>query len=166
MAHYSSERKASILKKLLPPQNMSIPKLASEEGISTQTLYNWRNQAKQSGLPVPGKTKSSDDWSSDTKLAVVIETASLSESKLSEYCREKGLYPNQVKQWKRDCLSGFQRSDEQNKQIKQQAKAAQSEIKHLKKDLRRKEKALAETTALLVLRKKLHALLGDESEEG
>ena len=161
MAHYSPERKASILKKLLPPFNRTV---AREENISPQTLYNWRHQAKQSGLPVPGKTSSSDQWSADSKLAVVVETAALSESELSEYCREKGLYVEQIKRWKDHCLSGFQISHEQQKQAARQAQLDKSAIKDLKRDLRIKEKALAETTALLVLRKKLHALLGEDSE--
>ena len=164
MPHYSSERRESILKKLLPPHNMTVAAVSREEGISTQTLYNWRHQAKQSGLVVPGKTSSSEHWSAESKLAVIIEVATLSESELSQYCREKGLYVEQVKRWKHDCLAGFQVSTEQQKQAIRQAQLDKSEIKDLKRDLRFKEKALAETTALLVLRKKLHTLLGEDSE--
>nr|CAA6826455.1 MAG: FIG01064105: hypothetical protein [uncultured Thiotrichaceae bacterium] len=164
MANYSPERKASILKKLLPPHNLSVAAVSREEGVSTQTLYNWRHQLKQSGSPVPGKTSGSDHWSAESKLAVVIETAVLSESELSQYCREKGLHVEQVKRWKANCLSGFNISDAQQKQATRQAQLAQSEIKVLKHDLRIKEKALAETAALLVLRKKLHALWGEDSE--
>jgi hypothetical protein len=67
--------------------------------------------------------------------------------------------------WKKQCLGGFQSSDEQAQTEKKQATSDKAEIKYLKKDLRRKEKALAETAALLVLRKKLNALLGEEDEE-
>jgi len=164
MAHYSPERKAAVLKKLLPPFNMTVTSVAAEEGISPQTLYNWRHQAKQAGLPVPGNTSDSNQWSADAKLAVVIETSPLSESEFGQYCREKGLYVEQVKRWTQQCLSGFTHSDEQQKQAARQAQSDRSEIKSLKQDLRVKEKALAETTALLVLRKKLHALLGEDSE--
>ncbi|MFT7387550.1 MAG: transposase-like protein, partial [Candidatus Endobugula sp.] len=55
MSHYSSERKAAILNKLLPPLNMAVAEVAREAGVSAQTLYNWRSKAKESGLPVPGK---------------------------------------------------------------------------------------------------------------
>jgi transposase-like protein len=54
MALYSSERKAALLKKLLPPINMSVAELARQENISEVTLYNWRKQAKDGGAPVPG----------------------------------------------------------------------------------------------------------------
>ncbi len=165
MGRYSSERKTAILNKLLPPSNMTVVDVAKEEGVSEQTLYNWRTKVKESGLPVPGKTPTTDQWSANSKLAVVIETASMSESELSQYCREKGLYVEQVKDWKEQCLGGFQSSREREQAAKKQAKSDRAEIKYLKKDLRIKEKALAETAALLVLRKKLNALWGEEGEE-
>lgn len=165
MARYSEDQKHSILKKLLPPHSMTVAEVAREKNISVQTLYTWRNKAKEAGLPVPGKTTTSENWSAETKLSVVIETAALSESELSQYCRKKGLYPEQVRSWKQDCLHGFQSSDAQNKATRQQTKSDKAEIKTLKKDLRIKEKALAETAALLVLRKKLNALWGEDDEE-
>ncbi|MEH6617534.1 MAG: transposase, partial [Porticoccus sp.] len=82
MAHYSNERKEAILNKLLPPQNMTVAEVARQEAVAEQTLYNWRKQARLEGRPVPGCNKSSDDWSSEAKLAVVIETAVLSEVEL------------------------------------------------------------------------------------
>ena len=57
MPSYSMERKASVLKKLLPPHNLSVSKMAELEGISEATLYNWRIKAKQQGAPVPGSRK-------------------------------------------------------------------------------------------------------------
>ena len=120
---------------------------------------------REQGQPVPGNKSKPEQWSHDTKFAVVVETATLSESELGEYCREKGLYPEQVNQWKQQCLQGFQSDKEQTKTIKQQARNDKAEIKALKKDLRFKEKALAETAALLVLRKKLRAFYGEEPEE-
>jgi transposase-like protein len=150
---------------LLPPNNKSVTSVATEESVSEQTLYNWRKQAKEKGQPVPGKKTSSDQWSHETKFAVVVETAALSESELGEYCRSKGLFTEQVKQWKLQCLQGFQSNEQQAKELKQQTKEDKAEIKFLKKDLRFKEKALAETAALLVLRKKLKAFYGEEPED-
>lgn len=164
MTRYSEERKEAVLSKMLPPHNMTIAAISKEEGISTKTLYTWRDKAKQAGKPVPGKA-TPDNWSAETKLAVVIETTTMSGSQLNQYCREKGLFKEQVKQWKQDCLSGFQSSEAQKKDAKKQAKHDKAQIKSLKKDLRIKEKALAEATALLVLRKKLNALWEDESGE-
>ena len=165
MASYSSERKDSILKKLLPPQSMSVAEVARQESISVKTLYHWRDQAKKLGLPVPGKTSYTEDWSAETKLAVIVETAALSESELSQYCREKGLYPEQLKRWREGCLAGFQTSKTQDKEARKQARIDKDQIKSLKKDLRIKEKALAEAAALLILRKKLKAFWGEDDEE-
>lgn len=160
MYSYSIERKEAVLKKFLPPLSMTVSAVSKEEGICEQTLYNWRKQLRESGKPVPGKSSSSDHWSAEAKFAVVVETASLSETELSQYCREKGLYPEQVKEWKQECLSGFQSKAAQEKAVRRQAKADKAEIKSLKRELRHKEKALAETAALLVLRKKAAALFG------
>ena len=165
MPRYSDERKAAVLKKLLPPHNQSVAEVAQREGICEATLYNWRNQAKQQGVPVPGSGKTSDNWSAEAKFAVVVETAAMSESELSEYCRQKGLYPEQVNAWKAACIQGQLSEIERRKQDREQAKQDKKRIKALERELNRKEKALAETAALLVLRKKLNALWGEKEDD-
>ena len=135
------------------------------EGISEATLYNWRSQAKEQGVPVPGSGKTSDNWSAEAKFAVVLETATMSESELSEYCRTKGLYPEQVKAWKQACIQGQLNESERKKQEREQAKEDKKKIRALEQELKRKEKALAETAALLVLRKKYNALWGEKEDD-
>ncbi|WP_437180630.1 IS3 family transposase [Microbulbifer thermotolerans] len=161
MPRYSTERKAAVLKKLLPPENRSIPEVAAEEGISEGTLYNWRQQARERGIPVPGSGKQSEDWSAEAKFAVVVETASLSEAELSAYCRSKGLYPEQVRAWKEAFIQGALSDAERRKRHQEETRKTKRRIKELEKELRRKDKALAETAALLALRKKLDALWGE-----
>ena len=144
---------------------MSVKEVSEEEGISTATLYHCRQQLRRSGAAVPNSNTSSEQWSAQTKLAIVAETYSMTESELSQYCREKGLFPEQIQSWRSECMQGFKSSKEQEAEAKKQAKADKLEIKELKKDLRLKEKALAETAALLVLRKKLRAFYGEEPED-
>lgn len=96
---YSPERKAAILKKLLPPLNMSVAEVSRHENISGVTLYTWRKQLLKKGVVV-SDSQSPDQWSAEAKLAVVAETLSFSEVELSEYCRKKSLFPEQVKAWK------------------------------------------------------------------
>jgi len=165
MPSYAPERKEALLRKLLPPHNLSVAELARQEGMSEQTLYNWRKQAKAGGAAVPGDQKLTDNWSAEAKLAVVIETAALSEIELNEYCRGKGLFPQQVKAWKAACLTGQHSAKAQNQADREQAKADKKRIRQLERELNRKEKALAEAAALLVLRKKLNAYWGDDSED-
>ncbi len=165
MPKYSPERKASVLKKLLPPNNQTIPAVSKMEGISEATLYNWKKQAKQQGVAVPGNQKNSEQWSAESKFAIVVETASMNENELSEYCRSKGLYPEQIKQWRQYCIQGQLSERQRSKQEQKQAKQDKKEIKALKRELHRKEKALAETTALLVLRKKFNALWEENEDD-
>lgn len=159
MKRISSERKVSVLAKLLPPYNMTVAAVAQMEGISEATLYNWRNQAKAEGKPVPGADKNSEQWPAEARLAVIVETATLSEAEIAEYCRKKGLYPAQITQWKQAFL---QVSSSNDKTI---LKHVQKENKQLKKELQRKEKALAEAAAILVLRKKLKDYYGETDED-
>ena len=165
MKYYSPERKESVLKKLLPPYNLTVTEVSEQEGISTGALYNWRKQARINGKPVPGPSKISENWSGEAKFAVVVETATMSEAELSQYGREKGIYPEQVKAWKQDCIEGASSSLERRRQEQKQSRVDKKRVKQLEKELRRKEKALAEAAALLVLRKKLKAFYEEESED-
>ena len=165
MNGYSPERKEALLKRLLPPYNLTVTEVSKEEGISKATLYHWRKQARLGGVPVPSPSKLSESWSGEAKFAVVLETATISEAELSQYCREKGLYPEQVKSWKQDCVEGASSGVERQRQEQKQSKADRKHIRQLEKELRRKEKALAEAAALLVLRKKLKAFYGEEIED-
>lgn len=165
MTRYFDERKAALLKKLLPPVNMSVAELARQEGISEVTLYNWSKQAKTGGAPVPGNNKLPDEWPAEAKFAAVLETATLSEVELSEYCRSKGLYPEQIQAWRAACVQGQQSARAQQQADKAQAKADKKRIRELERELRRKDKALAEAAALLILQKKLDAYWSNVDEE-
>lgn len=165
MPVYSSERKAAVMRKLLPPENRSVASVSREEGITEQTLYNWVKEVKRHGVAVPGsRKKTSEDWSGEAKLSVVIETSGFNEAERNEYCRRKGLYPEQIEQWRQACIEGAGES-ERNKSAERTAlKNTQMEVKKLQKELRRKDKALAESAALLILQKKFQALWEDEDQ--
>jgi transposase len=163
MSQYSEEFKAGIIAKMLPPHNVSVPLLSQETGIPKDTLYTWRVKHRkangQSGpQPLPPAGLSSEE-----KFAVVLETASLNELELSEYCRRKGLYPAQLSAWRNTCLQANAAAPAKadREKLSQQAKT----IKQLEVELRRKEKALAEAAALLVLEKKIQALWGAPEDE-
>ena len=142
---HSSQFKEAILNKL-NQSGLSVRKFAQQEAINLSTLYSWQKQFNVSGLIV-SKIRSPDKWSSEEKFAVVMETSSLSEVELSEYCRVKGLYPEQIKAWKQCCIAG--NTTKPSKRVKQtpEQKADKKRIKSLERELRRKEKALAEATA-------------------
>ena len=154
-----------MLAKLLPPHNRSVPNVAKEEGISEASLYNWRTEVRLSGKPVPNHEENSYYWSAEAKFAVVLETATMNEVEINQYCREKGLYAEQVAHWREASINGVAREALDKKQHKSELKHRDKKIKQLERELRYKEKALAETAALLALRKKLTALWGNEEED-
>jgi transposase-like protein len=164
MKSYSPERKAAILKKLLPPLNMSIAELSRQENISHVTLYAWRKQMRERGHVVPGSQLSPEQWSAEAKVAVVAETLTLSEVELSEYCRKRGLFPDQVKAWKETCLEGHRAKILRSPAVREETRQDKKRIRSLEKELHRKERALAEAAALLILRKKLNAFWDEKSD--
>lgn len=106
---------------------------------------------------MPGNNTLSDEWPAAAKFAAVLETATLSEIELSEYCRSKGLYPEQIQAWREACIQGQLSVRAQHQAEKAQTKADKKRIRELERELRRKDKALAEAAALLILQKKLDA---------
>lgn len=165
MHHYSPERKEAILQKMAPPHSLTVAELANQEGISTATLYNWRKAARERGTVLPSKSAIPDKWSSEEKFRTVLETAPMTQAELSEYCRKRGLYSEQIEAWKVACLGANAESDEQAKQHRKAAAAERKRIKKLEYELRRKEKALAEMAALLTLSKKAEAIWGTKDED-
>jgi transposase-like protein len=162
---YPSERKEAVLRKMMPPHNRSIKKLSEEEGISEATLFNWRKEAREKGLLLPDGASGPEGWSARDKFAAVLETAAFNEAELAEYCRKKGLYPEQLMQWRRACESANDWDRDNNRRLNTEKKADRQRIRQLERELRRKEKALAEAAALLVLQKKAQAIWGDPEDE-
>ena len=160
--HYSTRFKEAILKKL-SQSNLPVSQFARQEGINLSTLYSWQKQFKTTGFSV-SKVIPPDKWSAEEKFSIVLETAILSEVEVSEYCRSKGLYPEQIKAWKRACIAANSTGVSQQKKTTPESKADKKRIKQLEKELNRKEKALAETAALLVLRKKFNAYCGEDED--
>ena len=151
---------------MMPPLNRSVPELVEATGITDATLYTWRKQARAAGAVVPGDGKQADQWSSQDKFRVVLESAGLNEAELAEYCRRKGLYVEQIKAWRQACEhANVPAKPTKTRRERDEEKAAKKRIKQLERELRRKEAALAETAALLVLRKKAKALWGTDEDE-
>ena len=159
--NYSPEYKEAMLRRMLPPNNESIKKIAKEEGLSEQTLRNWRDKARKEGYAAPGKDSTPDDWNTQDKFLIVVETASLNETELAEYARKKGLYVEQIKAWKDACMNANGGIAKEAARLNRELKDSQKERIKLEKELQRKEKALAEAAALLVLSKKANAIWGD-----
>ena len=99
-------------------------------------------------MPEPDRT--SESWSAQTKFAVVVETAALNEAQLAEYCRSKGLYPEQVKAWRETAIASQDEARQASAQEQHQAKGYRKQIKQLEREITGKNSALAEAAALLI----------------
>lgn len=101
---YPKERKDAALKKLLPPDARPVSEVEKEEGISAATLFKWRNEARAAGKLAPSASSTgAASWTSSDKFAAVVETAAMNESEVSEYCRSRGVYPEELTAWRGAC---------------------------------------------------------------
>ncbi|MBO0602442.1 transposase [Sporosarcina sp. E16_3] len=162
---YTQEMKDAVLVRMMPPNNESVKSISDDLGISAQSLYKWRNKARIDGNATPGNGQTSERWSSEDKFLVVLETYAMNQADLAEYCRKKGLYKEQIDAWRSVCLSANTGEINQTKRLSQELKEEKKRTSEIEKDLRKKEKALAEAAALLLLRKKAGAIWGDLEDE-
>jgi transposase-like protein len=164
---YPQSFKESMVQRLTGPDRISAAALAEEVGVAQSSLSRWLREARTLGRMKnektdPNKAKSTREWTEEEKLRIVAKAMELSDEKLGAFLRREGLHESQLKQW-RETLVAALRERGRSKASKRE-KAAAKRIKKLERELRRKDKALAEVTALLALKKKLDALLGDEDE--
>lgn len=170
MSQYAAERRESVVRRLLKPAGISIAELSRETGVSAWTLYNWRKQAIEKGETVTGGSKHRGPAAAGAKrsaaqmLSIVVESAAFNEAELAEYCRKQGLYPEQVKRWRAQAEQAMASGVVSAKELREAVAAEKKRNKALERELRRKEKALAETAALLTLRKKAAAIWGEEKD--
>lgn len=167
MPFYSEERKAALLKMMLPPLSISASEVARREGCSDMSLHYWRKQAAARGSQLSENKQSPESWSAKSKLMAVIESSALSELELelSEYCRRNGIFPEQIDGWRKAFIANSYNHSALKKGIAGETKEDKNGIRELERELRRKDAALAETVALLVLRKKLNAYWGNDDED-
>ena len=148
---------------------VSIVDVSTSLGVSRSALQRWISDASKQTLEtnhgIDDKTKQEmrpQDWSLEKRFNLVMACASLDEEALSQRCREQGVFPHHLKQWKQDFMSGNSKSNPTK--IQSEVKHLRAENKDLKKELARKEKALAEAAALLLLKKKVDAIWNNEGD--
>jgi transposase len=155
VARYGQKYKDRIVARLLPPESSAIDVVSREVGISVATLERWRADALANGS---GGGSGSQRWTAAARLQAVIATAAMDEATRSAWCREQGLYPAELDSWKQDAIAGL---GEPRAASAAEARKDRRRVKELERQLHRKDKALAETAALLVLSKKLSAVFHD-----
>ncbi len=183
MGRYSEKFKRKMVQRMSGPRGKSANALAKEVNVHQSTLSKWLREATLGSMASGGseggrgsttksrRSKGSEgsgsirrgsrrpaDWSTVDKLAAVVEAATLSDEELGAFLRRKGLHEAQLEAWKAEALEGLQKG----RARRSRKSTEQKQIRELSRELRRKEKALAETAALLVLKKKVVAIWGDE----
>lgn len=170
---YNKAFRAVMVQKMTGPNSISPEALADEVGVSRASLYRWLRAAamveyqtiqlndRPASTKGPNKMKRPQDWSAKEKLSAVLEAASLSDEDLGAYLRSKGLHEAQLQQWRDQMLAGLEPTNVPRNKKTPETKR----VRELERELRRKEKALAETAALLVLKKKAQEIWGDEDED-
>jgi len=149
----------------------TIQEVAKTLGIGHSTLNKWITQSRnQEFEPVSinevnrmKHDKRPQDWSMEERLNAVAVCHSLDPSKKNEYCREQGIYPHHIDQWKLDFIQGQAKAE--RPVTRAEIKAMKNKNKQLQKELNRKDKALAETAALLVLQKKVNEIWGYDEDD-
>jgi transposase len=161
MSKFSLEMKENLVKKVLTRKGQSINEIAKLSNVGLSTLSRWVKKAGEESPIVVSKVKTegSKIYSAGQRLEFLLETAKLTEVELGAYCRKHGLYSFQLTEWKDE----FMKSSTEKKDVlaREELKALKAENKCLKQDLNRKDRALAETTALLILKKKADLIFGE-----
>ncbi len=142
---------------MLPPESASPEVVSREIGVGVSTLEKWRSQSL-------GKPSQDKVWTAAARLQAVIATAAMDEVTRNAWCRENGLYAHQLQQWK-DSATQSLAAPEEARASPSQTKADRRRIKELERELRRKESALAEAAALLILAKKTEAIFQRNTQD-
>lgn len=160
-SQYSAAFKANVIRRLTGPSAISANALAEELGMSQSTLSRWLREARTVGVMAKKTTKKSPrTWTPAEKLRVIAAAEGLSDEQLGELLRREGIHEQQLVEWREAATAALS----SGRPKKAQPSPETRRIKKLEAELHRKEKALAEAAALLVLKKKVQAIWGDEDD--
>jgi len=148
----------AMVRRMTGPEGISACALGRETGICQQTLSRWRADARLVGMS--DSPRRPEDWSQHEILAFVVEAVAVPDKKLGAFLRQRGIHRAQLEDWRARIAAGLARSAAPSSGKSPEARR----IRELERELQRKEKALAEAAALLVLQKKVRAIWGDEDE--
>jgi transposase-like protein len=160
-AKYAVEFKKAVVEKLLNRGARPVAAILEEAGISSPTLYKWK--ADFANIPgMKSKQHRPQDRSSREKLNSLIAFENLPLDLRGEFLRKQGLHEESLQAWRKQIEEALQPV---NKQAERSERAQdRRRIIELEKDMRRKDKALAETAALLILKKKADLIWGTRED--
>ena len=152
---------------MLRPNGVSAMSLAKEVGVPQPTLSRWARSLGRVSLvsdknmtATASRSRRPEDWSAQERLRVVIEASRLGEEELGELLRREGLHEETLEEWRDAALEALQPATA----VKSRG-GDKKKIKQLERQIARKDRALAETAALLVLQKKVREIWGDGDDD-
>jgi transposase-like protein len=166
--HTTTFKLHAVEKAQMRGSDQSIAEIAEHHHIGYSTLTRWMQEVKEGKLTEESpeaspKNKRPQQWTIEEKLQGLIDTERLSEQDKSRYCRRHGIYVHQLEDWKKALKD--KQSNSNDSLLRNEIRELKAQNKRLEKELARKEKALAEAAALIVLKKKAHALLDPDAED-
>jgi hypothetical protein len=153
MSHYSEEYKEKLVAEMMSLNGRRVSEIHRDTGIPEDTLDNWKTMYGGGEEAEEWESKP-ENWDGERKLQVLMETSGLNKFEISEYCEESGLYVEQIERWREFAIAGTESGMLLTKAQRQEWQRDKKKIRALEKELKRKDKALAEAAALLVLKKK------------
>jgi len=158
---YAQGFREQMVRKMLPPMRVAATALAKESGVAQSTLSRWLREARTVGAVTKKSTgKGGRKWTAAEKLRVLAEAVKLGEGELGELLRREGIHEAQLRQWRADAEAAL---GERPRKGRRSPEATR--IRELERELRRKDKALAEASALILLKKKAAEIWGWEDED-
>jgi len=157
--HYqrkSQEFKEAIIAKILSRGERSVASVCEEAGVVKSTAISWVTKCGKVSLKKAGGRMK---WNGEAKLKAVFDTTGLAETDLGTYLRKEGLYSNQVTEWRADIIEHLEAKPKFAKDERDE------KIKILEREILRKDKALAEASALLILQKKVDLIWGNKGAD-
>lgn len=166
MKVYTEEFKRAAVQKMLSRGNRSVGMICQETGASSHSLYKWANDlARDTGGSVKTTERRPQDLSAAQKMKAVMEFEGLPEAEQGLYLRREGFMSEHLNGWKKICEQALETSGTEAPASRAEWTEMSRRLKELERDLKRKNSALAETTALLVLKKKADLIWGIHEDE-
>lgn len=164
MTQLSRAAKEAIVKQALGANTKRITEIAKINNVSCSAIYDWLKK-KREGMPLSraAQDDSKQAVSATERLNHLLSAAQLDQHAVGVYCREQGIYSHQLAKWRDDFMTD--KNDTKNEAQLKELRVLKAEVQSLKKDLHKKDKALAEVSALLILKKKADLIWGDHGDD-
>jgi transposase-like protein len=160
--NYSEDFKKAAIQKLLSPNGPGATRLSEDLDLHISTLYSWKQKYASSQLM---KKSNKKEWTPEQMLEAIIKTASMSEQELGEYLRSNGLLSSELEAFKSGFINFKKEKKRGRPQLDPELVTLRKENKKMESDIKRKDRALAEYSARVILLKKSHEIWGTNEDD-